>query len=165
MFNKYKSNILLLSIVFLISTLIIILTIHISKSTAFYADDMWFGTYRLKEGLFDSLFKNSAFQIHGGGYLCLFLTKFFNFGLPNILRLHPSDFMHYGTGFFKGLICISIFLLYAQASTYFLKSKKLFALTFIFTSCYLFSTVFFLHSSILTINNLFFRYIVPILFL
>ncbi len=161
--EKYY-NILFIISIFVISVFILIFCVYLSKYTTFYADDLWLGLYEPDEKILDSLYKRSSFQISGGGYLCLFLTKFLNFGLPNLLGLHPGDFISYGSGVFKGLICISIFLLFAKAACFYFKSRKIFFTSYIFIAIYFFSWLYHLHCPFLSLNNNFCRYIVPLMF-
>ena len=159
-----KKNFLFYLLIALISLLIIFTTTYLSKTTSLYGDDLWYGMYDKEEGFFECLYRHTAYEIHGGGYLCLFLTKLLNFSLPNLLRIHPMDFNSTHVGIFKGLVYITIFLMISGYTTFWVKSKKILFTSFLFLSAYYLYAFYMTTPTFFNLNYTFFRYIVPIIF-
>lgn len=160
--NKTKNFFLLITTFTFIVT--IILTSYFSRNCFFYADDHGWGTYSNDEGILDCLYK-TAFDRHGGGYIALFLTKFFCSGLPLILGIHPSDFIGCPQGIFKG-ICLAItFFLIAKHSRIFYKSNFLFVTLFLFCTLYFFGGLIETKVGYILFNNQFYRYPFTLLFI
>ncbi len=150
--------------IFLIYALIVGAILYLSSSQAFYGDDYTFGLLNYKEGIFDCLFKTAG-QEHGGGYFSLFLTKFFSFGLPILLHIHPADFIQWGQGFIQGIFTILLCLSYIRFISESKNNKFLFlSLLIFFGFIYFFIISFSKSYYILTDNNNFYRYPLTVLF-
>lgn len=158
--------------VILISTAMIILYItvtgiitYLSRYCTFYGDDMTHSLYQ--NSMFESLNPfnfHSAFGLHGGGYICFFLTNFFNYNLPHLLNIHPADFMSIPNGIIKGLLTCIIFTLITSFGFIFRNSKYSLCLIFTVISMYFIYSVTKTNSYIIGFNHSFYRYIFPLLF-
>ena len=137
------------------------LSVYFSRNACFCGEDFNFATYFQNESVFDCLFGESRFQ-HGGYYVGLFLCKFLSFGLPNILSLHPSDFIGEGQGWLKGIFLFLILLNLANFSVICSKNLLLKLTTFVFAFSYLFYYAGLSHG--LCVNYTFYRYVFSLLF-
>ena len=157
--NNIKNSKLLLLTIFIISIAIVIFFKYLSQNSCFWGDDFLYPRYRMYEGYFDS-FKYTFG--HGSGYLGLFLCKFFSFGLPAILHIHPNDFLCNGASIIRGvltcLVLLSITILAVDKN----KSKLLFLLIYLFTASYFFLNG--LKSNVILINYNYYRYFFSLLF-
>ncbi len=155
---------------FLFYVSIIIISIYnflyvfdISKGCTFWHDDFEYSNYYRDEKIFDCLLGKTIF-IHGGGYIGLFLCKFFSFGLPYLLGIHPGDFISFQHGIIKGIFTVFIILLITNFSTIFIKSKILYVSVLIFISAYIFKEVTINDLSVFFCNYNFYRYFFSLLF-
>ena len=85
-------------IIFVFAFLIIGTITYFSRYCTFWADDLGYTFGFVELNSFDTLnpfSPNSAFQMHGGGYFCSFLTTFFNLTLPQFFNIHPADFISF----------------------------------------------------------------------
>lgn len=145
---------------------IVICTIaYFSRHCTYYGDDLSCSLYH--NGWFDSINPtnyNSAFKLHGGGCLCLFLTNIFNYNLPHFLGIHPADFMGIPHGIIKGIFLYLILLSITNFSNLFKKSKILYVLIFISIFLYFLYSITSINSFVIAFNHSFYRYIFPLLF-
>lgn len=154
-----KSNLLFLSGIIGISIFIILFMVYLSGNCTFWGDDSYFSQYEYNEKLFSSL--NFNF-IHGGGYIGLFLCKFFSFKLPLILGIHPNDFLYSYCGYIRGFFNVIIFLLISCFATIHKKSKLLYLLIFLFVTVYAYISG--INSNVIYINYNWWRYFFSLLF-
>jgi len=101
---------------------------------------------------------------HGGGYFGWFLMQFNCFFLPCMLKLHPADFIGFPNGIFKGIFLVFNLLIFAKFTVSHIKSKVLYACTFVFASVYFFCAVYASDSLIFKINYHYYRYCLSLLF-
>ena len=144
---------------------IIFLTSYLSRNCTFYGDDMSHSLYQ--NSIFESLFPtnfHSAYQLHGGGYLCFFLTNFFNYNLPHLLNIHPADFMSIPNGIIKGIFLCIILLSITNFGFIYKNSKFSKSFILIILSMYFFYSIVQINSFIIGFNHSFYRYIFPLLF-
>ena len=162
--NKIK-NFSISIVLVLICFSIIFLTSYLSRYSTFYGDDMSHSLYQrsIFENLFPTNFQ-SAYQLHAGGYLCFFLTSFFNYFLPHLLHVHPADFMSIPHGIIKGIFLCIILISITNFSFIYKNSKfsKFIILTIL--SMYFFFSVLQINSFIIGCNHSFYRYIFPLFF-
>lgn len=86
---------------FSIAVFIICFFTDLSRYCSFWGDDSFYAVYsHAYETYFDCLFGDVRNE-HGGYYIGLFLCKFLSFGLPNLLGIHPADFVGIGHGFIR----------------------------------------------------------------
>lgn len=148
-------------IIILLCIFVIILITYFSQNCNFlFGDDGYFSLYWSNDESFFSCFN---FSIHGGGYIGLFLTKFLCFGLPNMLCIHPADFISVPHGIIKGVLTSFILILITNFCSFFKMSKKLYLL--IFSTIIVLFFKFFTESSIIMSNYNFYRYFFSLLFL
>ncbi len=159
-----KYNIYFYCFLSFITAIIIFLSLYICKYVIYFGDDVWQGMYEPDEKIFDSLYKKSFLFIPSGGYFVFFITRFLNFGLPNLLGIHPSDFMSQGFSIIKALIIISVFLLYTVISNSFVKSRKYFLCIYFFIATVFFWLIYYVSSEVFLINHFFIRYVFCLLF-
>lgn len=137
---------------------------YIQRYTGFWGDDFWFSRYSNNLELLESLhFEKGG---HGGGYIGLFLCKFFSYGLPLWLNIHPADFVGSWHSAIKSVFFIFILLLMSKFSTFYNKSKWLYLSTVLFLAFYIFYLTTF--SNITWISYNFYRYLcslIPLSFL
>lgn len=149
--NNYKF--VYLSVAF-VSIILIILMMFLTKYCCFFGDDFYYSIYIKNEKYFDCLFGASRFG-HGGYYIGLFLTKFLSFGLPNLLHIHPSEFINRGHSLFRSVFT-AITLLYMSKFICFSKNLK-----YLFLSAFCFITAYFffygLGSGVFIINYNWYR--------
>ncbi len=157
---RFKNNKLIFILICFISILLICVYSYFNRYNCLYNDNFNYGTYYVGERIFDCLFKD-AFLVHGGGYTTLFLTKFFNFGLPNLIGIHPENFITYPLGCIKGIFLSITFICFSLFSIFFHKSKTIYLSVFLFLCTYFFYTIeYYTNTTILAFNtNNFFRYI------
>ncbi len=165
----YKDK-LFITVIVLTLSYIIYHTAYNAQNACFYMDDYWWGMYtgnNFTEKIFDSLNFN---LVHGGGYIGLFLCKFFSFGLPNMLGIHPLDFMAVPQGIIRGVIggvilyCIS----FSFSKNLKLKPFKYFilpsVLIYYFYAIYSSGSVWSSEATIIATNYAWYRYFFSILF-
>ena len=154
-----KSDILYNVLIFMFSLVIIYFVVSISYLHMFVGDDFDYGLYFLDEGIFDCLFKTAGRE-HGGGYLSLFMTRFFSFKLPIMLGLHPADFMREGEAFCQSLFLLMFLFWQVKFVEYTKKFKPLFFIMFIFITAVFVWQIYASEAFwIFTNNNNFWRYI------
>lgn len=165
MTNKHNENKLYNILLLMISLFFIEIIVYLSRNAAFFGDDLSYGLY--SRGIFDMflLSENSSLsKIHGGGYLCLFLTGFFNFHLPNMLNMHPSDFISAPHGVIKGVFyCLIVFSIINFSQVY-KKSKLVYILLFSYVFLYSISVIININSFVISTNHAFYRYLLPLVF-
>ena len=152
----------------LIFILIVCCCAYFSRYNAFFADDLGYSLYPAEIRLFETLnpqSKFSAFYVHGGGYLCLFLTRFFNAELPYMLNIHPADFIGIPEGIIKGAFASAVFFMISKFSVFQNKSKILMISAYIFSFSYFLYFNFKTEAYLLAVNHSFYRYIFPLLLL
>jgi len=141
---------------------------YLSRYNCFFADDLGYSLYSVRVNILDQIIpssKYSAFYMHGGGWLCLVLTRFFNVNFPLMHGIHPADFTAVPHGIIKGIFTAVILFLAAKNADLISRSAL------VRLSAYLFSAAFFLYSDIknnayiLAVSHSFYRYIFPLLFL
>ena len=136
-------------------------SVYFARNGCFCGDDFNFANYYNNEKIFDCLFGSSRFQ-HGGYYIGLFLCKFLSFGFPNMIGIHPSDFIGVGEGVIKGIfLFINIFILSFFAD-FFGKERVLTVFCILFSASYYFYNA--LGSQVLTVNYSFYRYVFSLIF-
>ncbi len=155
---KNKSFIISLGI---ISICIVFFVTYLSQNCCFFDDDYFYAMYDFQESVFSCL---NFQKEHGAGYIGFFLCKFFSFKLPNLLGIHPTDFMGIQQGIFQGIISVVILLLIAKFSIIYKKSKLLYLISFLYLSVYLFFSIFMYDAWIFIVNYGFYRYLFSFLF-
>ncbi len=157
--NRFYILMLIISLIF------IRVIVYLSRNCTLFGDDLSYGLY--STGIFDTLnpfSEVSAFKVHGGGYLCLFLTNFVNFHLPYMFNIHPNDFISAPHGVIKGIFYCLILLSVVNFSQIFKKSKLIYCLFYIFIFLYSVSLIINLNSFIISTNHAFYRYFFPLMF-
>lgn len=161
MINKEKilKTLFVTAIFLLCSYIIFLLTVYSRHSSFLFGDDAVSAMYPYSnEGIFDCL----RFANHGDGYIGLFLSKFLCFGLPNMLGLHPADFIGIPGGIIRGIFT-SLTLLSITNFGVLLKKSRLYYL-----SCFLLITVLFFiscrNNTIIMCYYNFYRYFFSLLF-
>ena len=147
------------------SALIVCAITYLSRNCTYYGDDLSHSLYH--NGLLDSIIPtdiHSAFKLHGGGCLCLLLTNFFNFNLPNMLGIHPADFMGIPHGVIKGIFTCLVLISITNFSRFFKKSRLLYILIFTSIFLYFLYSILSINSFVIGFNHSFYRYIFPLLF-
>lgn len=143
---------------------VFLIMMYIQRYTGFWGDDFFFSRYSHNSELFESL--NFEKGGHGGGYIGLFLCKFFSYCLPLFLNIHPADFVGNWHSAIKSVFFICLLLLMSKFSTFYNKSKWLYISTVLFLAFYvLYLTAF---SNITWISYNFYRYLcslIPLSFL
>ena len=107
----------------IISLIVIFLIFYIQNFSTFWGDEIYFSIYNIEENIFSCLFDSKYLQMHGAGYIGMFLSKFLSSGLPLKLNLHPSDFIHNEFGIIKGILTVITLLSICSISKMFNKSK------------------------------------------
>ena len=137
----------------------IILMVYINKYKSFWGDDYFFCRYLTGENFITSLsFKYG----HGGGYIGMFLSKFLSFGLPNMLNLHPNDYIYCFVGLFEGIFTALLPILILDFSNIYNKNKCLYVLFYILISACI--TYFIIGSNTFFITYTWFRYVFSFIF-
>lgn len=154
-----KSNKLFLLGISIVSLIAIFFMAYLTQTNCFWGDDAFYTQYEPGESVFSSLkFDN----IHGCGYIGLFLCKFFSLKLPLILEIHPNDFLSVQCGFLRGFLNVAIILMISAFSIIHKKSKLLYFTVFTFTLIYFFDAGS--YSNIIKINYNWWRYFFSLLF-
>ena len=156
--QKLKRNKSFYIILFFIFLICVFSMAYLTKNICFDGDNYFFGNYYIGEGIFDSLFKD-AFKIHGGGYTALFLTKFFCFGLPNLIGIHPAAFIGVPQGAIKGIFLFLCLISCSSFSVFFRKSKPIFLSVCLFIFSFFIFNIEHFSSSVIVNSNNFYRYI------
>ena len=138
MTKNFKQNKIFLFVMSLLCLFVIVLISYLSRHCTYFGDDL---SYSINHSHFFSsinpLDLRSAFKWHGGGCIALFFTNMFNYNIPHLFGLHPLDFMGSPHGIIKGFFtCLMLFSV-TSFSTFFKKSKLLYALIFISIFLYL----------------------------
>lgn len=155
-FNRFNISITLISVC------IIILMMFLSRHCCFWGDDSYYAVYsKFHEGIFDCLFGKTRLE-HGGYYIGLFLCKFFSFGLPALISIHPADFNCIGHGIIKGIFTVICLLILSKFAIINTKSQQIRFFIFLFLSCYFFSNA--INSNVIIINYNFYRYFFSLIF-
>lgn len=146
-----------------LSVFVIYLFVRFSENNTFlFGDDGYSSLYPyIEEGMFDCL----KFNLHGDGYLGLFLSKFFCFGLPNLLGIHPADFMGAPHGFIRGIFASLTFLAISDFVNIFKKSKLLYLSSFILLVILFFDTTLFVTTTVIMCSYNFYRYFFSLFFM
>lgn len=156
-----KGNITSGIIICLISLAFISAAAYMSRNCCFWGDDYEFAMYQNGEGIFGCLFGQNRFE-HGGYYIGKFLCKFLSFGFPNMLGIHPAEFMGLPQGFFKGFCALSAVFILLKFSGGFIKSKILYISALFFSCCYM--PALWRMSCIMVTNYAFYRYCFSLIF-
>lgn len=161
MINKEKilKTLFVTAIFLLCSYIIFLLTVYSQHSSFLFGDDAVSAMYPYSfEGIFDCL----RFANHGDGYIGLFLSKFLCFGLPNMLGLHPADFIGIPGGIIRGIFTSLTLLSITNFGVLFKKSRLY------YLSCFLLITVLFFiscrNNTIIMCYYNFYRYFFSLLF-
>gem|GEM_PF-2617426 len=156
-----KTNIISGSIVCLIASAFIFAAVYMSRNCCFWGDDYEFAMYQNGEGIFGCLFGINRLE-HGGYYIGKFLCKFLSFGLPNMLGIHPADFIGMTQGVFKGFFSLAAVFILLKFLSGFNKSRILYISALVFTCCYMLSA--FRMSCTMVTNYAFYRYCFSLIF-
>ncbi len=151
-------NIFFYSAIGIISLLFILLIVYISRYCCFYGDDAWFSLYADNEKIFDCLTSDS----HGGKYIGQFLDKFFSYGLPCILGIHPENFINSYHAIIRAVFMVLTLLVMGKFVSIYEKSKLLYLLFYIFLIVLIIKYI--PSSNIITVYYAFYRYCFSILF-
>ena len=165
MIKFLNKNKIFLTLMLIFSALIVCAITYLSRNCTYYGDDLSHSLYH--NGLLDSIIPtdiHSAFKLHGGGCLCLLLTNFFNFNLPNMLGIHPADFMGIPHGVIKGIFTCLVLISITNFSRFFKKSRMLYILIFTSIFLYFLYSILSINSFVIGFNHSFYRYIFPLLF-
>ena len=159
-----KNNIIYNSLILSITLLILFCISYLSRNCSFYGDDLGYTAYTDLKGCIKINSGVDAFSKHSGGYLCQILTRFFNFDLPNILNVHPADFMCFPSNVIKSIFYAIISFLTVKISKNFVDSKPLFTSLYFLTFSYFTYSIMVSDAYIFTVTHSFYRYIFPLLF-
>ncbi len=159
-FNILISKYIHYVLIILLFVITVIVTIYASLNCNFlFGDDNFYSLYSdYSEKIYDCL----KFGIHGNGYIGYFLSKFFSFGLPNILGIHPADFIGWGHGAIKGFFTAGILLLIANWGCFYYKSKILYVILYASVILYFFLIVS--ESAVMMSYYTYYRYFFSMLF-
>ena len=161
MINKEKilKNFFIATIFLLCLYIVFLLVIFSRHSSFLFGDDAVSAMYPYSfEGMFDCL----RFSNHGDGYIGLFLSKFLCFGLPNMLGLHPADFIGIPGGIIRGIFMSLTLLAITNFGVLFKKSRLYYLSCFILTIILFF--IFCRNSIIIMCYYSFYRYFFSLLF-
>ena len=159
-----KSNIIY-NLIFVLTTILILCTVsYLTRNCVFYGDDLGYTVYTNLIGCIQINSGIDAFSNHSGGYLCLILTRFFNYDLACLLNMHPADFMGFPSNLIKGIFFAIIVYLTANFSKNYVKSKPLFLSFYLLSFSYFTYSIMDCDSYIFTVTHSFYRYIFPLLF-
>ncbi len=151
-------NIFFYSAIGIISLLFILLILYLSKHCCFWNDDAWFSLYGGNEKIFDCLISDS----HGGKYIGQFLDKFFSYGLPCMLGIHPENFQVSYHAIIRAVFMAFTLLVMGRFVSIYEKSKLLYLLFYIFLIVLIIKYI--PSSNIIAIYYSFYRYCFSILF-
>ncbi len=157
--NNIKNSKLLLFSIFIISIAMVIFFKYLNQNSCFWGDDFFFSRYREYENLIDCL---KFTLVHGSGYIGYFLCKYFSFGLPALIGIHPNDFLCNGASVIRGIFSCFVLFSITSFAVFKNKSKVIFVFIYLFTACYFFSNV--IKSNVILINYNYYRYFFSLLF-
>lgn len=164
--NKLKIlNRVVFPLIFLLVLAVILVTIYLTFNSSFWGDDIYFSHYFQGENFFGCLVQEEFTQQHGGRYLGLFFSKFFSFGLPSILGIHPADFIGVYQGFVKGILIAFTLLVLTNFVRLVNRSKLLYLSMFYFLVGYFFYSIYSSNTWVPYITYNYYRYCVSLLFL
>lgn len=157
--SEIKNSKIFIFSIFVISIFIIFLMKYLCQNNSFPDDDFFFLRYFTDESYFDCLKFNIG---HGNGSLGYFIFKFLSFGLPNLLSIHPNDYISNHFGIIKGIFtCLGLFII-AKFGVFYNKSKTIFVFLYLFLALYFFCESF--SSHIIYVNYNYCRYFFTIIF-
>lgn len=148
---------------FLIFLAVVLYQAYIARYGAFNGESAEYGIYYYGEKLFDPLFRNAG-KLHGGGYFCLFITKFMSFGIPLNFGFHPADFVGYPQGIFRGIVLAMTMFSISSFVEFFKSNEYLRTALFAILSTSYFLFYRFSIAEFGTSNHNFYRYILSVLF-
>ena len=151
-------NIFFYSTIGIISFLFILFIVYISRYCCFWGDDAWYSLYMLDEKMFDCLIEGH----HGAKYLGMFLDKFFSYGLPCMLGIHPENFQSSYHAIIRAVFMVFTLLTIGKFVSIYEKSKLLYLLFYIFLIVLIIKYI--PSSNIIAIYYSFYRYCFSILF-
>ena len=151
-------NIFFYSTIGIISLLFILLIFYLSKYCCFWGDDAWYSLYTDNEKMFDCLTSDS----HGGKYIGQFLGKFFSYGLPCMLGIHPENFQSSYHAIIRAVFMVFTLLTMGKFVSIYEKSKLLYLYFYIFLIVLIIKYIPL--SDIINIYYSFYRYCFSILF-
>lgn len=125
-------NKLFLTVNILIFAVIFCFEAYISRYGCLFNDDIHFGILYENENIWNLLFKNAGI-VHGGGFINLFLTKFFCTYLPLALHIHPAGFAVFPMCFIKASIIASLCYAVSKFSKIYCRNKIF--QTVLFSAC------------------------------
>lgn len=124
-------------------------------------DDFRYGFFQnQQENVFSVLFDKYTYGMYQGGYVTIFLLKFFTSQLPAIFNLHPLDFASYPRGIICGFFVAFLVFSITRFIKLFENSKLLFLSTLIYISTIVFLNFFNFYIELT--NFVIFRYIFSI---
>lgn len=142
------------------SLLIVYASSLLGTNNNFRGDDASLGW---DNDIFGVFFGESSTR-HGGGYFGWFLMQFNCFFLPDMLKLHPADFIGFPNGILKGILLAVNLLIFAKFAVSHIKSKVLYASAVVFTAVYFFYSVYTADSEVFKMNYCYYRYCLSLLF-
>lgn len=152
-------------VVFLITLFVTYIMFALTKHGSFWGDDYFFSLYWYNEDIFGCLIDKEFVSRHGGGYIGLFLTKFFSFGLPNLLGFHPSNYVGGAHAIIKGIITIITLLAISKFSYFGTKSKMVNVSIFSFLAFFFYYDILVSFTCVPYISYNFYRYFFSLFFL
>ena len=158
--KKYKitTNIFWVLINMVISFILFYILYLIGILNCFYNDDIFMGIANNSNPILE----------HNGGVLCAYMTRWFNWYLPLKLNIHPADFIMKEVAILKSVMSILTCLSIAKFSNLYIKSMKLFTITYLLVSIYIILEIFFnINIRLIWIfisNFIYFRYFLIFLF-
>ncbi|MBQ8762281.1 MAG: hypothetical protein IJZ26_03135, partial [Clostridia bacterium] len=161
---KITNRVVSLLVIFL-SALIVPIIVYLTFYGSFWGDDIYFSHYTHGENLFGCLVEEEFAQQHGGRYIGMFLGKFFSFGLPNMLGIHPAEFIGPYQGVIKGILIVITLLLLTNFIRLVNKSKLLYLSIFFILTAYFFYSIYSSNTWVPYITYNYYRYCVSLLFL
>ena len=140
---------------FIMCVFITVIYAYCCKECTFWGDDFIYArVYRNLEYL-----TCLTFELHGNGYIGVFLCKALSSGLPLILNIHPYDFVGFYHGLFRGFFVSLMLLAIARFINVYAKSNKLYIINFILLTIFFFWTFVVEYCSFTDIIYKFYRYI------
>lgn len=153
-----QKNIFFYSVIWIISLLFVGLIFYASKYSCFWGDDAWYSLYIVKEGIFNCLVGCG----HGEKYIGMFLDKFFSYGLPCMLGIHPENFQISYHAVIRAVFMTFTLLATGRFVSLYEKSKLLYLFFYIFLI--VLTIKYIPESGIIYVYYAFYRYCFSILF-
>jgi len=131
-------NRLFLTVNLLIFVLIFCFEAYISRYGCLFNDDIHFGILYENENIWNLLFKNAGI-VHGGGFMNIFLTKFFCTYLPLSLHIHPADFAVFPMCVVKASVIAFLCSAVSNFTEIYCRNKILHSAAFLFCAFFYFA--------------------------